>query len=265
MDVLYKYVSAGRAMTCLPDVGDGALRATQPQALNDPFECLVLPGTRRVSEAPSDEIAALLSSLNGTTPVGADDVDKAKRQRGSLFLRDLLVEQLSQRYGIVSFTSNPRHPLMWAHYGDYGSGFVIGYDKAPINALGHGTDCLREIRYGNNVIPLAVLDALNENNVNALLSTKGELWQYEEEWRLIVELKETIGTGQVDQLGHAINLLRIPNEAVTKVYYTERTPTQMVDIVASRLSNPNNRYRATRPIKLIATTGYGFDTTTENA
>ena len=113
MDLLYKYVTADRAITCLPDVGDGALRATQPQALNDPFECLVLPGTRRVSEAPSDEIGALLSSLNGTTPLGADDVDKAKRQRGSLFLRDLLVAQLSQRYGIVSFTSNPKLKPRW--------------------------------------------------------------------------------------------------------------------------------------------------------
>ncbi|MYC32461.1 MAG: DUF2971 domain-containing protein [Chloroflexi bacterium] len=265
MDVLYKYVNADRALTCLPDVGDGALRATQPQALNDPFECLVLPGTRRVSEAPSDEIAALLSSLNGTTPVSSDAVEKARRERGSLFLRDLLVEQLSQRYGIVSFTSNPLHPLMWAHYGNYGSGFAIGYDKAVIEQICHGNDCLREMRYGNNVIPLVVLDALNETNVNALLSTKGDIWQYEEEWRLIVELNETIGTGKPDQLGYPINLLRIPNEAVAKVCYTERTPAQVIDIVASRLSKANNRYRATRPIKLIATTGYGFDTAPEGA
>ena len=59
-------------------------------------------------------------------------------------------------------------------------------------------------------------------------------------------------------------LLRIPNEAVAKVYYTERTPAQVIDIVASRLSKANNRYRATRPTKLIATTGYGYDTTLED-
>jgi hypothetical protein len=38
MDLLYKYVSAERALTCLPEIGDGTLRATQPSALNDPFE-----------------------------------------------------------------------------------------------------------------------------------------------------------------------------------------------------------------------------------
>ena len=40
--LLYKYVTAERALACLPEVGDGALRATQPTALNDPFECHVV-------------------------------------------------------------------------------------------------------------------------------------------------------------------------------------------------------------------------------
>ena len=39
--LLFKYVSADPALTCLPEIGDGALRATQPAALNDPFECMM--------------------------------------------------------------------------------------------------------------------------------------------------------------------------------------------------------------------------------
>ena len=41
MKTLYKYMIAERVLTCLPEVGDGTLRATQPAALNDPFECAV--------------------------------------------------------------------------------------------------------------------------------------------------------------------------------------------------------------------------------
>ena len=37
MDILYKYVTAQRALTCIPELGDGTLCATQPAALNDPF------------------------------------------------------------------------------------------------------------------------------------------------------------------------------------------------------------------------------------
>ena len=36
--VLYKYVSAERALKVLLEVGNGALRATQPIAMNDPIE-----------------------------------------------------------------------------------------------------------------------------------------------------------------------------------------------------------------------------------
>ena len=41
MGILYKYVTGKRALHCIPEVGDGTLRATQPAALNDPFECAV--------------------------------------------------------------------------------------------------------------------------------------------------------------------------------------------------------------------------------
>ena len=37
MEFLFKYVSSQRVLTCLPEVGDGTLRATQPSALNDPW------------------------------------------------------------------------------------------------------------------------------------------------------------------------------------------------------------------------------------
>jgi hypothetical protein len=71
-------------------------------------------------------------------------------------------------------------------------------------------------------LPL-VVDAsqvFTEENANALLSFKSDHWSYESEWRLIVELSETIGTGYRDRLGYSINLLRVPNPAVVSVYYT---------------------------------------------
>ena len=147
MDVLYKYVKADFVGACLPEAGDGTLRATQPTALNDPFECWVQPGNRRVSDAPNDEIAALLTSLNGTTPVSPECVQKAKGRYGNLYLRALLVEQLSQRFGIVSFALDPRHPLLWSHYIGDGSGFVIGYDKGRIRGLSQRTDSLLAVKY----------------------------------------------------------------------------------------------------------------------
>ena len=79
VEILYKYVNAERVLNCLPEVGDGALRATQPAALNDPFECGVAPGVaRQDQQAENEEIAAVLSSLNGATPVSEAKVLRAR-------------------------------------------------------------------------------------------------------------------------------------------------------------------------------------------
>ena len=125
MDLLYKYVSAERALTCLPEIGDGTLRATQPSALNDPFESSVYKlFVEQVEEEGNRRLSEVLTSINPSSPVSEDRVVEARDRFGSLYLRELLSEQLSQRFGIVSFTSDPRHPLMWSHY-----------DLAPENAL----------------------------------------------------------------------------------------------------------------------------------
>ena len=252
MDLLYKYVSAERALTCLPEIGDGTLRATQPSALNDPFESSVYKlfveqdeeeGNRRLSE--------VLTSINPPSPVSEDRIVEARDRFGSLYLRELLSEQLSQRFGIVSFSSDPRHPLMWSHYTVDGSGFVLAYDAESLRTLSTREGCLQQVRYGNRPIPLLDYPVLNESNMNALMSYKSAHWQYEQEWRLIVELNETIGTGQRDGRCQPINLLRVPNQAVIRVYYTERTPGATVEKIRERLANANNRYGTAAPTKLV--------------
>ena len=92
-----------------------------------------------------------------------------------------------------------------------------------------------------------------------MLTHKASHWQYEQEWRLVVELKDTIGTGDQDRHGHPVNLIRIPNPAVRLVYYTERSPVEIVDAVRDRLAEANNRYAAPEPAKLVlSATGYHY-------
>ena len=99
-----------------------------------------------------------------------------------------------------------------------------------------------------------------DDNLNGLLSLKSDHWSYESEWRLIVELDETIGTGLRDSRGLPVNLLRVPNEAVVSVYHTERTPAGVFEEVRSRLANPNNRYGVRRLTKLVASAErYGYE------
>ena len=90
--LLYKYVSAERALTCLPESGNGALRATQPSALNDHFEGAVAPSF--VEEGtPNDnqQLAKILTTLHGATPVTEKDVTAARTTYGSMATRELFL------------------------------------------------------------------------------------------------------------------------------------------------------------------------------
>ncbi len=252
MDILYKYVSAERVLMCLPEVGNGTLRATQPSALNDPFECFVMRLFRDQDEGKASEsLARVLSSINPTTPVNVEKVAKARERYGSLYVRELLTMQLSKRFGIVSFATNQRHPLLWTHYTVDGSGFVIGYDAELLGGLTGNGVTLRKVVYTDQPPPILDYPVLNEENIPKLLACKSRHWEYECEWRLIVELSETIGTGLTDRHCQPINLVRIPNASVVSVYFTERTPTAKVEEVQSCVRNPNNRYGAVDTTKLM--------------
>ena len=271
VEVLYKYMTAERVMTFLPEVGDGTLRATQPAALNDPFECAV---RAMFVEFGWDEFrlnrefAEVLSSIHGTTPVSEEQVARAREEYGSLYLRNLFAAQLSQRYGIVSFSEDPRHSLMWTHYTSDGSGFVIGYDVGCLGSFPSGDSSLVRVKYTPEMPPILDYRVLiyPAENLQSFLSVKSDHWSYEREWRLIVELDQTIGTGLRDSRGLPVNLVRVPNEAVVGVYHTERTPAGVVEELRSRLANPNNRYGVRRLTKLVASAErYGYEEAPEQS
>ena len=260
-EILYKYMTAERTLMCLPEVGDGTLRATQPAALNDPFECAVQMGTV-TPEDDDQQLAKALSDIHGTSKVTESDVRREKFYSGSFYLRNLLTRQLSQRFGIVSFSTDPRHPLMWSHYTRDGSGFVIGYSANRLISLASGWGWLRQVVYRADMERWFGYGVLNDpkENLLAALSLKSDHWKYEDEWRLIAELKDTIGTGHSDDLGQPINLVRVPNEAVVEVFHTERTPRETVELIQARLQDPNNRYGTQSLTRLLmAVTRYGYE------
>ena len=108
--VLYKYMTVKRVLTCLPEIGDGTLRATQPAALNDPFECglktdFIDIGWDEIKR--NKEYAEVLNSIPGTGMVTADDVFRAKRRSGSLYLRTCLRRSYLRDSGSFLFPPIP--------------------------------------------------------------------------------------------------------------------------------------------------------------
>ena len=123
-------------------------------------------------------------------------------------------------------------------------------------------ELLRPVNYqkqpGSIIDPIVLVSP--ESNLPILLSQKSDQWSYEKEWRLIIELNRTNGTGETDLHGQPVNLVPIPNETVVSVHYTERTPPEAIRAIRERLADENNRYRADRPRKLVMdATAYGYE------
>ena len=159
----------------------------------------------------------------------------------------------SYRYGVVSFSADPLHPLMWSHYAGDGSGFVVGYDADQLRDT-LGSAALHPVQYvAKPVLWDYPAVQLVESLALTIMCCKGSHWTYEQEWRLVVELKDTVQAGIEKRHGSSIpiNLVRIPNLAVVPLYFTERTPRNVVDCIDSRLWNTRNRYVNARLLKLV--------------
>ena len=125
--------------------------------------------------------------------------------------------------------------MMWSHYTGDGSGFVIAYDVEGLRDLCLAEDYLRPLDYSTKPPFIMGYPVLSDaSNILIFLARKSYHWEYEQEWRLIVELNATIGTGHRDARDQPINLVRIPNRPVSKVFFTERTPAKAVDEVRKR-------------------------------
>ena len=257
MKLLYKYITAERVLTCLPQIGNGTLRATQVASLNDPFECAMVVGFQGMANNQGiAEASKILSGLNPTTPVTEDEVKEAMSTHGTLYVQHLAAKQLSQRFGIISFSTEYNHPLMWALYTEDGSGFVIGYDADQLKPL---CEILDAVIYEPRPFLLSIYEPLShQENLHILLRLKGHQWAHENEWRMIVRLDKTIGLGRDDRHQQPINVLPIPNEAVQTVYYTERTPKDKVKLVQKRLEADVNRYSANLKMLVMSETQFSY-------
>ena len=145
---------------------------------------------------------------------------------------------------------------------DSGAGVVVGYRVSDLKELTDGYERLSPVQYKEEPsVNTGYVIFKNEGNLHVLLLRKAKYWSYEQEWRLTRDLKHTVGTGKTDRSGYSINLCPIPNEAVTEVFVTERTPASKIETIEARLSDPANRYRARATRKLVlARDKYGYDT-----
>ena len=174
----------------------------------------------------------------------------------------VIQDYLAKFVGVVSFSTDPLIPTMWAHYAQ-NSGFVVGYNTQIMRTLGinlgkvlymelapvyeplkdnvirlHFVDeerRKRKIQEGDmsTGIPILNVDAdfmefrKDWRTLSKLLFVKGKSWEYEKEVRLLVDQQTTRIAGEKD--GWPIRVLDIPKEAIEEVYVGFNTPRDAID------------------------------------
>ena len=245
--VLYKYLPPDRLDYALPDQKPCTFRATPPNELNDINEVnfrtsFVDDETNR--EAINQAYAAALTHLLPKSPISVDDVQEARRINPRGYGAELAREQLSRRYGVTAFSTRRNYVNMWSHYADDCKGVVVGYnvDRWVKHLL--GTSIIKQVRYADEFPMVMGPQVVNQENAYAFLSSKGASWEYEHEWRLITEFSKT------KQSINGMAFITVPQDSVSSVLVTDRTPRETVRLIVGRLNNPSNHYRVSRIDKL---------------
>ena len=265
--ILYKYVPlhlANPQHTGFPKI----LRATQPNALNDVMEGNI----RTTMESKMDPdrwygiISASLQQVFGNDALSDDELERRRKRYGDPRISTIIRDYLSQFVGVISFSTDPLIPTMWAHYAE-NSGFVVGYNTGALKEL--GVD-IRRVLYlelapaymptRDNIVRLQFVDEearqrrqqagrvesgtpllgcdidfvelrKDWSELARVLFVKGQAWEYEREARLLVDLDNTRLLKKKDKNGHEIRVVDLPAEAIEEVYVGFNTPRERVNTI----------------------------------
>ena len=124
-DILYKYVPCKSLDYGLPTT----LRATQPSSLNDVMEGNIrtsMQGKMDRDEWYSIVLESLKEIFLDDAP-STEEIARRKNLYGDPRVSTIIRDYLSRFVGVISFSSDPLIPTMWAHYAR-NSGFVVGYN-----------------------------------------------------------------------------------------------------------------------------------------
>ena len=95
------------------------------------------------------------------------------------------IDLLSETNGISCFSEKNDSILMWSHYADSHKGIVLGIDSTKLSNV-------YKVEYVNShiKIPLSSISNAKErrDSMIAIMTSKFENWQSEDEWRIIHKL-----------------------------------------------------------------------------
>lgn len=212
--VLYKYFPPER----IDVLQDLRIRFSQPRIYNDPFELRPVASSA-ITEEQFNNIMPVLIGYHGEPKEAVDETRKITYRdflADSSHILRLIQEVMASGNLALCLTEVPDSLLMWAHYGLFHKGFVIGFDVTnEFFTCPQGSFFLKRITYQQQR-PTVIFPNPNPDET---YFTKSIEWEYEKEWRLFRRLPagKSLGDFATDQDGWPIYLFDLPVEAVKEI------------------------------------------------
>ena len=228
------------------------LKVTPPNEFNDPFEfspIVRIPNPKAYSQKTVKEILSNPKFFNENRlefPGIKNFQEFQKFVRANLgkvaetlTLRTPQLDEsldvlniISEIHGVICFSADPIHPLMWAHYANSHKGVVLEFNEKH-DAF--QSNSFFKVDYDSSRVEYNP-DGLNQfKQVELFAKRKSIDWKYEQEYRLIVDLANT-----KEQIVHGqkIHLLDIPPEILKSVTLGLRASKNTREKVLDLISKP---------------------------
>ena len=207
MDLLYKYRHFSNPHH-LKILSHGQIRFTPPLEFNDPHDCRIPilweKADKNYLESEFREEAMCQhsgdSELSREAKVQEEIASMTDSTQSKLILEYQTRVIVSPRVGILSFSLDSAHPLMWSHYSNAHTGFTVGFNQsqllnsirlisgASITATSASPTPGLEIRPTRVNYPPKMPELIpkrgNEGEMlRTIVTTKSREWEYENEVR----------------------------------------------------------------------------------
>lgn len=90
--------------------------------------------------------------------------------------------ELAKKFGLICFSLDWQNPVQWGHYADSHKGICLGFDVDDSRLI--------EVKYVKKRLSKDIFSS-PEKNIK-LLTTKFKHWEYEREYRIIIDLSENV-------------------------------------------------------------------------
>jgi hypothetical protein len=232
---LYKY----RKMDAytIDTIVRSVIHFAEPSEFNDPFDCRLRPTNyKKGTEEEFREFFTRLAKRHLPAEKVAEEVDRKIRegihldeQRLGDYWKEAEKGQ-NETVGLFCLTENSTNILMWSHYADCHKGCCLEF--STVKSI---FKTARIIKYPPSYPNHRFLDCVNVNKRELLYKlrffTKANLWNYEQEWRVLFDKENEKGPG----------LYEFEKEALTGIIFGCQMIPEHKDLVRKLVANQNPR------------------------